>query len=651
MAILMSRRATLLGSVAMCVAPLVGTDHVEAQAQAPADRIWSGGPILTMNDAAMRAEAVAERGGRIVAVGGAAEVMRLRGPQTQVIDLAGRAMVPGFVDAHGHIIFGGLQALGANLLSPPDGEVRDIASLLTVLRDWMNANMDAVRRANLIVGFGYDNSQLKELRHPTRDDLDQVSRDIPIVVVHQSSHLGAMNSKALEVAGFNAETAEIRGGVIRRKPGGKEPDGVLEETAFMAGAMKVVSGIGAAGVRAFAKAGAELWARYGYTTAQDGRASPANAEMIKAVAAEGGFKNDVAVYVDVQSDRGYILRNHSRTYVNRVRIAGAKLSSDGSPQGFTAFRDKPYYNPVGAYPPGYLGYATLPLAEAMQHVDWAFQNNVQLLNHCNGEAASDMFITALKAATAKHGSGDRRPVLIHGQFLREEQVDAYKELGVFPSLFPMHTFYWGDWHRDHTVGPLAADNISPTGWVRQRGMMFSTHHDAPVALPNSMRVLSATVTRRTRSGDILGPHQRVDVITALKAMTIWPAYQQFEEGQKGSIEVGKLADLVILSDDPTAVNPETLAQLQVTETIKEGQTIFRLTPAEQRRGELMVPDSGGEGPFQRFINTASVYRDLARAPNPFMRGDRNLARAMTLAPHDRGCVHQFLYELLSEMAS
>jgi predicted amidohydrolase YtcJ len=132
-------------------------------------------------------------------------------------------------------------------------------------------------------------------------------------------------------------------------------------------------------------------------------------------------------------------------------------------------------------------------------------------------------IAAIKSATEKYGMADRRPVLIHGQFLREDQVDAYNGLNVFPSLFSMHTLYWGDWHRDRTVGPKNADNISPTGWVVKRGMKFSTHHDAPVAFTDSMRVLDATVTRRSRSGDIIGPDQRVDVMTALKAMTIWPA--------------------------------------------------------------------------------------------------------------------------------
>jgi predicted amidohydrolase YtcJ len=221
-------------------------------------------------------------------------------------------------------------------------------------------------------------------------------------------------------------------------------------------------------------------------------------------------------------------------------------------------------------------------------VNWCYENGIQIITHANGEGASDMLIAALGAAQAEFGTPDIRPVLIHGQFMRKDQVDAYQRLGVFPSLFPMHTFYWGDWHRDHTVGPVNGENISPTGWVRQRGMMFGSHHDAPVAFPDSIRILSATVTRRTRSGDILGPAQRVDVMTALRAMTIWPAWQHFEEDRKGSIEPGKLADFVVLSADPTRVDPETLAELKVLATIKEDELVYEAEESSQR-GASSVP--------------------------------------------------------------
>lgn len=542
-------------------------------AQDVADTIYQGGPILTINDALPHAEAVAVADGKILAVGALADILAFQNDATAIFDLDGRAMLPGFVDSHGHAVMGGLQALSANLLAAPDGDVTDIASLQNTLRDWIAANEDVVEEVQLIVGFGYDQSQLTELRHPTRDDLDAVSTEVPIIIVHQSGHFGVANSKALEATNVTADMADPAGGIIRRLADGT-PNGVLEENAFFFVLTDLLGGLGEPGLRAFANAGPKLWARFGYTTAQEGRAAPPIVEVMKSVAAEGGFKVDVVVYPDMLVDRDYIAANVSQTYVNRMRVGGAKLTIDGSPQGFTAWRDRPYYDPIGDYAPGYLGYPAVTNEQVIDSVDWAFENDIQILAHSNGEAASDLLLASIDAATTKYGPADRRPVLIHGQFLREDQVDEIKRLNVFPSIFPMHTFYWGDWHRDHTIGPIRAENISPTGWVRQRGMMFGSHHDAPVAFPDSMRVLDATVTRRTRSGDILGPSQRVDVMTALKAMTLWPAWQHFESDMKGSIEVGKLADFVILSDDPTAVDPETLDTLKVLVTIKENEVIY-----------------------------------------------------------------------------
>jgi predicted amidohydrolase YtcJ len=575
-------KVTATALLAIFIAPAV------PWAQEVADTIYSGGPILTMDDAAPRAEAVAVKDGRILAVGTLEAANAHRGAGTEMFDLRGRAMLPGFVDSHGHVVMGGLQALSANLLAPPDGEVTDIASLQASLSAWAEENAEIVDQVNMIIGFGYDNAQLAEVRHPTREDLEAVSTEVPIMIVHQSGHLGVANSKALEMAGIDASTENPAGGVIQRRPDG-EPNGVLEEYAFFTVLVPMLSELGADGMAAFARAGAEMWASFGYTTAQDGRSSSGIVEALKAVDAAGGLPVDVIAYPDVLESKDYIEANVSKDYTGHVRVGGCKLTIDGSPQGFTALRDRPYYDPVGDYPPGYAGYAAVTMEQVQDSVNWCYERGIQVITHANGEGASDMLIAAIGAAQEKYGDSGNRPVLIHGQFLREDQVDSYKDLGVFMSLFPMHTFYWGDWHRDHTVGPVNAENISPTGWVRERDMMFGSHHDAPVAFPDSMRILDATVTRRTRSGDILGPHQRVDVMTTLKAMTIWPAWQQFEEERKGSIETGKLADFVLLSDDPTAVDPETLDELRVMVTIKEDQVIYEAEDGVQK-GELNRPD-------------------------------------------------------------
>jgi hypothetical protein len=207
--------------------------------------------------------------------------------------------------------------------------------------------------------------------------------------------------------------------------------------------------------------------------------------------------------------------------------------------------------------------------------DDAFANGWQIINHANGDAAIDQLIRAVRAATERHGAADRRTVGIHSQVIREDQLDDYKELGIIPSFFGMHTFYWGDWHRESVLGPERAAGISPARSALDRGMIYTQHHDAPVALPSSIAILATQVNRTTRSGSVLGPDQRVSTLDALRSITINAAYQYFEEDRKGSIEVGKLADLVILSANPLEMAPEELWGLEVLETIKEGKTIFR----------------------------------------------------------------------------
>ena len=580
-----SRRAVLGGTARLTAGAVAGFGSLfacaavaqpAATAAGPADLIYSGGPILTINDAAPMAEAVAVRAGRILAVGTRAHVEATRGPGTRMVNLEGRTMLPGFVDPHGHVAMVGLQAVGANLLAAPDGEGNDIPALIRILRDWAARNEAAVRRYGLIFGFGYDDSQLKERRHPTRDELDQVSTEVPVLIIHTSSHLAAVNSKALEKVGITAATPDPTGGVFRRRDGSREPNGVMEENAMLAGAGPLLGSLDEAAWLAMIRAGSEFYASFGYTTCQEGRAmGPTLANLTKA-ADRGLLAVDVVAYPDILGAADQLGGPlHGRAYRNRLRIGGAKISLDGSPQGKTAWLTRPYHVIPPGLPPDYRGLQTAPTDATIEAFSRCYERGWQILAHAGGDAAIDLMIGAVREARRRHGPGDRRPVLIHGHVLREDQVDALRDLGIFPALFPMHTFYWGDWHRDSVLGPERAENISPTGWLMSRGMMFTSHHDAPVARPDSMRVLSATVTRRSRSGDIIGPRHRVPVVTALKAMTIWAAHQHFEEATKGSIEVGKLADFVVLSDNPLSVDPETLAALKVVETIKEGASIYR----------------------------------------------------------------------------
>jgi predicted amidohydrolase YtcJ len=226
--------------------------------------------------------------------------------------------------------------------------------------------------------------------------------------------------------------------------------------------------------------------------------------------------------------------------------------------------------------------------QLIDRLDNAYKHNIQAIIHANGDASIDQIIMAVRQATEKYGPADRRTVLIHGQTVREDQLDEMKKLGIFPALFPAHTFYWGDWHREVTLGPERAARISPTRSVLNRGMKVTIHTDSPVVLPHATRTIWSAVNRRTRSNFLLGEDQRLTPLEALKALTIWSAYQYFEQDSKGSIEVGKLADFAILSDNPLTVEPMTIKDIQVLATIKEGKTIYKAASFSQVVGEVSL---------------------------------------------------------------
>ncbi|WP_408589521.1 amidohydrolase [Novosphingobium sp.] len=554
--------------LAMLATPLAARP-APAPASAPADLVLLHGHVIPMTGADVRAEALAVRGGRIVAVGSDAQITALRGKATQVIDLAGRTLLPGFIDAHGHIT-GVAQSLGlADLSPPPVGAVGDIAGLQAALRVQAKAVADG-----WIFGRGYDDAELAEHRHPTRQELDAVSADRPVAIIHASGHLAVLNTKALELTGQLHGAKDPAGGVIRREADGVTANGVVEEAALwqvMAGAPRPTPAQALAQLRT----AQDIYASNGLTTAQDGATSPEGWALLQGAAQAGALVLDVDALPLLNAKWPALDQlPFNQPYDHRLRVAGVKLLLDGSPQGRTAWLSHPYFVPPPGREHDYAGYPQFTddalrgkLAEASGH-KW------QVYAHVNGDAAIQQYIDAI-GWVAQHGPAPLvRSIAIHAQTARTDQLAAMKALDIEPSFFASHTFFWGDWHRDKVLGPQRADHISPQREAFDAGLHPTIHSDAPVTPPNVIRLIWSATTRRTRSGDILGPAERVSAYEALQEVTSNAAYEIHEEASKGTLEVGKLADLVILNGDPLTLPIEQLMTLQVSATLKEGKVIF-----------------------------------------------------------------------------
>lgn len=538
---------------------------------APEHQVFVNGEVLTMDADNRVVQALSVRSDRIEALGSNEEMMALVTDRTEIIDLNGRTLLPGFIDAHGHFPASGLDTVAADLNSPPLGVITDIDSLLAALRQ----RAAQVPEGQWVTGFGYDDTLLAEGRHPSREELDAVSGEHPVAILHISGHMVVANSAALAEVGITADTPNPEGGVIARRPGTSEPNGLLEETARLPVVAKMLD-LGPLDFLGMIRAAVREYAEYGVTTAQAGGVPPDMARGLALASRLGVIPLRLQLFPMEEDFRARIAAGDYDPAAyerERLQMGAVKIIADGSIQGFTGYLTRPYHTPYHG-DADYRGYPAVLRERLFEQVLALHRKGYQLAVHGNGDASIDDILDAFAAAQTAHPVADPRFILIHSQMARKDQIERMADLGVTPSFFSAHTWYWGDRHRDIFIGPERASRISPAAWAQEAGLRFSSHMDTPVTPMRPLQAAWSMVFRETVGGDVLGPEQRVEVMTALRAVTIDAAWQIFQEDNRGSLEPGKYADLVLLSGSPLQ-NARAMRDLQVDGTWVSGARIYQ----------------------------------------------------------------------------
>ena len=595
--------STLFGAL------LLSSTSLAHAAGGKADAIYFNGDILTMaTKDPSYAEAVAVEDGRIAFIGTKDEAMKLQGEATKLVDLQGHTLLPGFIDTHGHMVYFGKNMIDGDLFGTPD-----MAELIARMKAQAAKTPDGA----WIVGFGYRTPSLKERRHPTIEELDQVSADRPVMVVDSSGHLGAGNTALFKLLGLSATTPDPQGGNFMRKPGGTELAGPMEETALFAVRAKRPPFTGELADRAITGA-VDLWTSYGQTTAmecglglgdddidivknaidkqllkidlylcaKDTVASKA-IDAGRAVAAEyatAESSDDAIARQDLIAAQGTTAPGDTlkkllqarpdleRRYINRVRLGGVKFWLDGSTD--TAWFTEPYANNPPGKTGSYAGFQQIPDEVLDEAFDRFWTSDIQINMHMNGDAAVEQALRAIEKAVAKHGMRDHRPVFVHGSYMRPDQIERAQKYGAIPSYLTS-TIVSGGAAALFLWGGERGNKVMAAHTLEEKGMPFTFSHDAPVTpKPWILPLVDAGVNRATAQGEVIGEKERVSPYVALKAVTSYAAFQIKEEKSKGTLEHGKLADFVILEQNPLKVESKTIKDITVLETIKEGTTVF-----------------------------------------------------------------------------
>lgn len=540
--------------------------------------IYFGGDILTMKGRQPQyVEALVVENGKIKFVGNKEQAFAIKDSNSKYVDLKGKTLIPGMIDGHGHItqLADGYEQ--ADLSPPPIGPVKSIPDIITEIKK-LKTRLN-LKDGDLLVGSGYDQDMLTEKRHPTAAELDAAFPNNPVILRHSSGHMLVANSLAFKEAGITSSTPDPEGGKFIRIGNSNQLEGLAQEIAMKAFLPMLMKPRPIEKEMALLKQAMNEYAKYGVTTANEALAMSPKMEVLEYAA-----RNN-QLFIDIVALPAFLIADQVigtgrvkwGEYNNGLMYAGLKIALDGSPQGKTAFLSKPYLTEVPGCTDHCHGFANLSQEEINKFFELTYKNNVQLFAHCNGDASIDMMIKGHQYAQNLLNTQniDRRTVIVHSQIMRPDQLNAYIKYKFFPTFFTNHTYYWGDAHLTN-LGVNRASFISPMQSAYNKGLIFANHTDVPVTPINQMFLLWTSVNRISRDGKVVGQKERVSPYIGLQALTIGGAYEYREEGNKGTLEPGKIADLVILDNNPLKIDPMKIKEIQVLKTIKNGNEVYSL---------------------------------------------------------------------------
>jgi predicted amidohydrolase YtcJ len=536
--------------------------------------IYPARRVITMNPANPFASAIAVSDGRIVGVG---DVDELAGWGDHVIDHRYRegVLIPGFVEAHAHVMTGGLERLtfvGRFDRRRSDGTIAAGCGSIDEVIVRLSEACEAMAPGDEpLVAYGLDPIYFAGDRL-TATHLDRASTKRPIFVLHASGHLASVNTAMLAVAGITADTSTQ--GVVKGPDG--RPNGELQEPPAMSlvpvfrSALATVSDADA--LARFAAAARQA----GITTITDlatgGLADERRVAMWHEVIDAPDFPARIVPFATFGATRpdsidGFtaLIRDLKSRRSDKLFWGGIKLLLDGSIQGWTAQVSWPGYRTRSH--DGWWGISPEALADIVHDIHRA---GLQIHAHCNGDLTSELFIDAVETALTRSPRWDHRHTVTHGQLTTQAQYRRIKALGMGINLFSNHLFHWGDQHRDLTVGPERARGMNAAATAKRLGVPFTLHSDSPVTPLGGLHLMWSAVNRVTSSGEVLGEHERIDVASALEAVTLGGAYLLKLDHLIGSLEAGKFADFTVLDEDPYEVEPMSIRDIGIIDTVLGG---------------------------------------------------------------------------------